>query len=114
MPVSDGTSVTSEVIFRGGFIDAENGVYNSEAPSGDDVKIGSDVVVFYKWNANLGGGVGGNELYAAHGGLFRTVTGPTTDVVLGRGEGYAIQTNTEVNDLNSAVRKIRRIKKQPR
>jgi hypothetical protein len=101
-----GKAVTVDVTYAGGFIDEEHGVHNSEAPSADDVKLGNVVVAFYKWSDNLGGDVKGNALYAAHGGLFRTVAGPTGSVVLGRGEGYAIDKNKSVANLESAVRSI--------
>ena len=98
-------AVTIDVTFAGGFVDAQNGVWNSEAPSADDIKIGNNVIAFYKWSNNLGGDVSGNGLVASHGGLYRTVSGPTT-VVLGRGKGYAIEFNTAITDLEGAVRKI--------
>jgi len=102
----DGKPVTVDVTYPGGFIDEEHGVHNSEAPSADDVKLGNTVVAFYKWSDNLGGDVRGNALYASHGGLYRTVAGPTGSVVLGRGEGYAIDKNKSVANLESAVRSI--------
>jgi hypothetical protein len=102
----DGKPVTVDVTYPGGFIDEEHGVHNSEAPSADDVKLGTTVVAFYKWSDNLGGDVRGNALYASHGGLYRTVAGPTGSVVLGRGEGYAIDKNKSVANLESAVRSI--------
>jgi hypothetical protein len=102
----DGKALTVDVTYPGGFIDEEHGVHNSEAPSADDVKLGNTVVAFYKWSDNLGGDVRGNALYASHGGLYRTVAGPTGSVVLGRGEGYAIDKNKSVANLESAVRSI--------
>ena len=44
---------SGDVTFQGGFIDEEHGVYNSEAPVADDVKIGNRVVAFYKWSATV-------------------------------------------------------------
>jgi hypothetical protein len=94
------------VTFPGGFVDEENGVHNSEAPSDDDIKIGNVVVAFYKWSDNMGGDVAANALYASHGGLYRTVDGPTGTVVLGRGEGYAIESNKSVEALATAIQSI--------
>jgi hypothetical protein len=102
--LEDGKPITVDVTYPGGFIDEEHGVHNSEAPSADDVKVGSTVVAFYRWSDNLGGGVSANALYASHGGLFRTVASPTGAVVLGRGEGYAIESNKSVANLESAIR----------
>ena len=99
----DGTPLTVDVTYMGGFIDEENGVWNSEAPSADDVKIGNQVVAFYKWQDNMGGDVAANALYAMHGGLFRTVDGPRGTVVLGRGNGYAVNKNIKLTDLDKAI-----------
>lgn len=102
----DGRNMTVQVTYPGGFINAEEGVYNSEAPSADDVRLGNTVVAFYRWQDNMGGDVSGNGLYAMHGGLYRTVEGPQGLVVLGRGEGYALDTNRKLADLDSAVKSI--------
>ena len=95
------------VIFPGGFIDAEHGVYNSEAPSADDVKLGNRVVVFSKWLDNIGGDVSGNRLWASHGGLFRTFTSRGRQVVQGRGDGYAVDSNVGMTDLRERITSIR-------
>ncbi len=102
----DGTPMTVDVTYPGGFINDEEGVYNSEAPSADDVRVGNLVVAFYKWTDNMGGDVAANALYASHGGLYRTVPGPTGQVVLGRGEGYAVTTNRDLASLRQAVASI--------
>ena len=98
-----GQPATVTVTFPGGFINEVDGVWNSEAPSADDIKIGNRVVAFYKHIDNAGGGLACNFLYASHGGLFRTVEGPQGTVVLGRGEGYAIDNNISLEDLNQAI-----------
>jgi len=102
----DGRAMTVDVIYAGGFIDAENGVWNSEAPTDEDVRVGNKVVAFYRFVDNLGGGVAGNALYTSHGGIYRTQTGPMGRVVMGRGDGYAIPYNTKIESLDSAVRTI--------
>jgi hypothetical protein len=99
---------TVDVTFRGGFVSATEGVYNSEAPAADDVKVGKRVVAFYKWADDMGAGVAANALVAAHGGLYRTVEGPRGAAVLGRGEGYAISSNRYVAQLEASVRAIRK------
>ena len=101
-----GERVNVVVTFPGGFITPEDGVWNSEAPSDDDIKIGGRIVAFYKHLDNAGGGLACNFLYASHGGLYRTVEGPNGTVVLGRGEGYAIDANTSLEDLDIAVTKL--------
>ena len=103
----DGTPMTVDVTYPGGFVSETEGVYNSEAPSDDDVRLGNLVVAFYKWSDNMGGDVAANALYASHGGLYRTVEGPTGTVVLGRGEGYAVDTNRKLASLDQAITTIK-------
>lgn len=102
----DGGQHTVVVTFAGGFIDDENGVWNSEAPSADDIEIGNEIVAFYAFTENMGGDLEANALYAAHGGLYRTVTGRKGTVVLGRGEGYAIENNVKLQQLDTQISAI--------
>jgi hypothetical protein len=95
------------VWFGGGFIDARHGVHNSEAPSDDDQKIGNQVVVFYRWEKNMGGDHAGNAIVAWHGGLFRTFAARNgKTIVQGRGDGYAIPVNLELGELNTQVKAL--------
>jgi hypothetical protein len=83
------------------------GVFNSEAPSADDIAIGNKVVAFYKWTNNMGGDLSGNALYASHGGLYRTFTARTNGVIVqGRGEGYAITSNRTLVELRQQVNQV--------
>jgi hypothetical protein len=102
----DGDERTLEVLYRGGFLSDEDGVFNSEAPAADDVRVGNDVVVFTAWYDDLGGGVSGHLLYAAHGGLYRAVEAPSGALVLGRGRGYAVASNVRLDDLEAAIREV--------
>lgn len=106
----DGSAVTVDVTFDGGFISPDAGVHNSEAPPADDIKVGNRIITFYAWRDNIGAGRGANLMIAGHGGVFRTAEGPKGSTVLGRGKGFAIEFNTKVADLDSAVRKIRKLK----
>lgn len=101
--LKDGQASAISVTFPGGFVDATHGVYNSEAPSADDIKTGNRVVAFYKWSDNMGGNVAGNALYASHGGLYRTFDARKGPIVQGRGEGYAISTNVALDELNQHI-----------
>ena len=101
--LADSTPISVDVTYHGGFLSETEGVFNSEAPSADDVKVGNRVVVFYAWKDNMGGGVAANAMVAAHGGLFRTVEGPTGATVLGRGQGYAVNKNVRVGSFESAL-----------
>ena len=97
-----------DVTFPGGFITPEEGVWNSEAPSADETRVGNRVVAFYCWVENMGGDVAANALYASHGGLYQ-VQGQQrrSEVVLGRGTGYAICSNCDVEELTSELRLAR-------
>lgn len=103
----DGQTISVPVTFAGGFIAPDDGVFNSEAPSADDTKLGNEVVAFYKWSDNMGGHVAANALYASHGGLYRVVPSKRGPVVLGRGDGYAISSNMTVPALTGAIAKVR-------
>jgi hypothetical protein len=95
---------TVVVSFAGGFVDAQNGVYNSEAPPADAVRLGNRAVVFYAYTDNMGGDLAANAIYASHGGLYQTVTGRGGDVVvLGQGDGYAISHNIALPELQERV-----------
>jgi hypothetical protein len=104
----DSRPLTVDVTFRGGFISQTEGVFNSEAPAADDVKVGRHVVAFYGWTDDMGGNVPANTLIAAHGGLYRVVEGPRGATVLGRGAGYAVRSNQRVEQLGNALRLLSR------
>ena len=98
--------LTVDVVFPGGFVTPTEGVFNSEAPSADDVKVGNQVVAFYKWSDNMGNGVAANALYASHGGLYRVLNARAGQVVLGRGDGYALSTNWQLNELDAEITRL--------
>jgi hypothetical protein len=98
--------VTIEVVYAGGFVDAKHGVWNSEAPSADDVALGNRVVVFYAHTANMGGGMSGNAIYAAHGGLYRVFDARRGAIVQGRSEGYGVDANVTLAELRTRVAKL--------
>ena len=100
--------ITAEVCFPGGFFNEEEGHWHSESPTADEVKVGTQIVAFYKWFEGLGGRQPANWLFANHGGVFRTVTGPDGRVVLGRGQGYAVSRNLKLTDLDGSVERIQR------
>ena len=103
-----GAAETVAVTFPGGFVSPTEGVHNSEAPSAADTQVGNQVVVFYKWSDNMGGQLASNALYASHGGLYRTATGRQgQQVVLGRGEGYAIDANRPLPTLQAQIATLR-------
>jgi len=102
----DGAPLTVVVTYPGGWIDAENGVDNSEAPAADEVAIGNEVVAFYKWSPNMGGDLAANALYASHGGIYQVANGRKGKVVLGKAEGYAISSNSTLAALDAQITSI--------
>jgi hypothetical protein len=97
---------TVDVWFGGGFVSPTEGVFNSEAPSMDDQKVGNQVVAFYKFVENMGGDLSGNVLSCWHGGLFRTFESRNGTIVQGRGDGYAIPSNVRLAELNERIREL--------
>lgn len=108
----DGTPIQVDVTFAGGFVSETEGAHASEAPSADDVKVGTKIVAFYKWEDEFCGVYATNALWTAHGGVYRTVDGPGGTVVLGRGEGYAIDTNRKLASLDQAITSIHESQKR--
>ena len=102
----DGKLITVPVTYPGGFINPEEGVYNSEAPSDAETRIGNEVVLFYKWTDNMGGDVAGNALYASHGGIYRVAKSGSEYVTLGKGEGYAISKNWKLKALDAEITRL--------
>lgn len=100
----DGSAVTVDVSFHGGF---EPGQINSEAPIKDDCRVGSDIVAFYTWTDRLAAGVPANALHAAHGGIYRTVASKAGAIVLGRGDGFAVNRNVHVSQLRESIAQVR-------
>ncbi len=100
----DGSPLTVDVTHFGGFVSEEDGVWNSEAPSEEETRVGRRVLAFYRWTDNMGGGVKGNVLYASHGGLYSTFTAQSgKTIVQGRGEGFAVSKNLPSPDLAKRV-----------
>ena len=114
LTLADRQATTVDVVFHGGFLNATEGVFNSEAPAADDVQVGKRVVAFYRWADDMGAGKAGNALVAAHGGIYRTVETGHGPAVLGRGAGYAVSSNRYVEQLGTAVRTLAAEKAKPR
>ena len=99
----DGKALQVPVTFPGGFINPEEGVHNSEAPAADEIRVGNEVIAFYKWADNMGGRVAGNALYASHGGIYRVVQSGSDYVALGKGAGYALDKNWKLQKLDAQI-----------
>jgi hypothetical protein len=98
--------LTVDVTFPGGLVSPTEGAYNSEAPSAADTKVGNTVVAFFKHVDDLGNGLAANALYTSHGGLYRVFTQRGEDVVLGRGNGYAIASNWKLAALDEEITRL--------
>lgn len=106
----DGQPTTVSVSYPGGFVDGEVGVWNSEAPTDAETKVGREVVVFYKWSDDMGGGFASNALYASHGGLFTVFeTRRGAKVVQGRGDGYAVARNVRLDGARGLAADVARL-----
>jgi len=81
--------------------------YCCEQPTAAELRIGNRALAFYKWTPGMGGGEGMNGLCASHGGIFPVLSGPKGDVVLGKGEGYAVSSNTAFLTLQAQANAIR-------
>ena len=107
--LGSGDEVTVDLTFPGGFVTPEEGVYNSESPQAQEVALGSEVVAFHDWTDNMGGDVAGHAIVAAHGGLYTVQENRRGErIVLGRGPGYAVSENVELEALRGQIQGITR------
>ncbi len=104
----DDRAVTVDVTYLGGVVNDTEATHNSEAPREQVTAQGRQVVVFYKHSENMGFGIEGNAIYAAHGGIFTVAEKGSKEVVLGQGEGYAISANQETPELSARISDIAR------
>ncbi|MGH7151261.1 MAG: hypothetical protein ACREIU_11200 [Planctomycetota bacterium] len=93
------------VTFLGGRTE-DRETWCAESPTARETRVGARTLVFSKsrWTTE---GLEYNGLYAGFGGLFRVEGGPRGEVVLGRGEGYAVENNVRVSDLRDRISAIR-------
>jgi len=77
-----------------------------DMPNPEDVRVGHRVVVFHKWSPTMGG-VGMEGIYASFGGIFRVEAGPKGEVVIGRGEGFAVDRSASLAELRGRVATLR-------
>ncbi|RMH05322.1 MAG: hypothetical protein D6702_00605 [Planctomycetota bacterium] len=73
-------------------------------PSPDDYRLGGRVLVFSAPVEGWGPEVD-RCVYAAMGGIFRQIETPNGTVVLGKGEGTAVEKNIRLADLQAAIAK---------
>lgn len=97
---------TIEAAFLGGTYQGESMLVTC-MPATGDYRLGNEVLVFSAPVEGWGPDVD-RCVYAAMGGIFRTVKSPRGTVFLGKGEGTAIEKNTRLGDLLPAIAKARR------
>lgn len=96
-----GQQVTREAAFVGGSFEGRTMTVTS-MPAPSEYRLGNDVVLFSGpvegWGPEID-----HCVYASMGGIFRTVDTKKGDVVLGKGEGFAIDQNLLVSDLKQQI-----------
>jgi hypothetical protein len=101
------TGEAEEVVvsFLGGTLEGRVTV-SPDAPSPGDLRLGRRVVAFYAFSPTMGG-TGMTSLAGSHAGLFRVEGGPRGEIVLGRGEGYAIEKTRALGTLRAELAALR-------
>jgi hypothetical protein len=96
-----GQQVTHEAAFVGGTYEGRSMTVTS-MPAPSEYRLGNDVVLFSGpvegWGPEIS-----HCVYASMGGIFRTVDTKKGEVVLGKGEGFAVESNVLVSDLNQQI-----------
>ncbi|HET6204147.1 MAG TPA: hypothetical protein VFI25_15250 [Planctomycetota bacterium] len=106
-----GKPETVTASFVGGYIGGDR-IYSSEEPTAVETQVGRRVVVFSSpWPST--GNAPPRCLVAQHAGIFLVQPGPQGEVVLGKGEGFAIARNVLLKDLQSQAAELWRTRPQP-
>ncbi len=96
-----GEARTIEAAFLGGTYGGET-MNVTCMPNPADYRLGNEVVLFSApvegWGPEID-----RCVYAAMGGIFREVATPKGAVLLGKGEGTAIEKNTRLSDLQAGI-----------
>ncbi len=98
---------TIEAAFLGGTYQGESMLVTC-MPAPGDYRLGNEVLVFSAPVEGWGPEVD-RCVYAAMGGIFRTVKSPRGTVFLGKGEDTAIENNTRLRDLLPAIAQAQRV-----
>ena len=92
-----GNATTTEAAFLGGTFESDSMMVTS-MPAPSEYRLGNDVVVFRGAVEGWGPEID-HAVYAAMGGIFRTIETKKGTVVLGKGEGFAVESNLLVSNL---------------
>lgn len=99
---------TLEAGFVGGTYQGDSMMVTS-MPAPDEYRLGNDVVMFSAPVEGWGPEVD-RCVYAAMGGIFRVVPGRKGEVVLGKGEGFAVSNNALLAELRTSIAREARLK----
>jgi len=100
-----GQSTSVEAAFLGGTYKGESMTVTS-MPAPADYRLGNDVVIFRGAVEGWGPEID-HCVYASMGGIFRTIDTKKGLVVLGKGEGFAVDGNVRVSALKKSIRNLR-------
>ncbi|MHC4823170.1 MAG: hypothetical protein ACYTEP_04035 [Planctomycetota bacterium] len=96
-----GQAVTEDAAFIGGTYEGQS-MMTSSMPAPADYRLGNEVVVFRGqvegWHPEID-----HAVYAAMGGIYRTVDTKRGTVVLGKGQGFAVDNNVLVSSLKTSI-----------
>lgn len=97
-----------EAAFLGGTYQGDSMMVTS-MPAPDEYRLGNEVLVFSAPVEGWGPEVE-RCIYASMGGIFRVVEGRKGEVVLGKGEGFAVQNNALLSELRTSILREARLK----
>lgn len=100
----DNNPITVDAAFLGGTFEGESMMVTS-MPAPSEYRLGNDVVVFSGEVQGWGPEVD-RCVYAAMGGIYRTVDSRNGQVVLGKGKGFAVEDNQLVANLINNIAKV--------
>lgn len=103
-----GKTETMEMAFMGGTHQGVTQTFTT-MPAAADYRVGNKVVAFS--SKVEGWGTVDRCLYAGYGGIYREISTPKGDVVLGRGADFAIEHNIKLSDLKVNISKALEAKK---
>jgi hypothetical protein len=92
---------TIEAAFLGGTHEGDSMIVTS-MPAPSEYRLGNEVVVFSAPVEGWGPEVD-RCVYASMGGIFRAVDSRKGEVILGKGQGFAVEQNVRLADLQTAI-----------
>jgi hypothetical protein len=104
-----GQAVTVESAFLGGTFEDDSMMVTS-MPAPSEYRLGNNVVVFRGAVEGWGPEID-HAVYAAMGGIYRTVDTKKGLVVLGKGEGFAVESNTRVSALKVQMANLQEVQR---